>query len=200
MAADFGDLIQVTDKQLYLNQELLNVYYYRVVSLTGLIDGYLDLMADWFESDLLPPILDIQNDYLTHVSVDIRNLSNNVDVLERPLGILGTNVATSDTVLPSWVTVNFKLVRESLATRNGSKRYSGLLEGQNSFNAYAIPAPELAALETALAADVYFTAALVMEPVIVRRPIVPPVGTSYTYSSIGAAIYTRYGTQNTRKP
>lgn len=200
MAASLGDLIQFVDRQTYLGEDLLNVYYYRITSLTGLSDPYLPVLAEWFRDNVITPVLDIQNNGLVHTTLDARNLSNNIDVAELVVDLPGANTAADTVALPSWMTVNFKLIRESLATRNGSKRFSGLVESQSTANSYAIPPLIQTAIEEALAADIVLSLVTVAEPVIVRRPIVPPVGTSYTYASIGAAVYTAYGTQNTRKP
>lgn len=200
MAAGLGDLIQISDKQQYLGEDLLNVYYYRVTSLTGLTEPYLEAIGDWFVTNVITPVKAIQNPSLVHTLLEVRNLSNNIDFYEDPVNIPGTQPAGAGVPLASWYTVNFKLIRESLVTRNGSKRFSGLNEGYANGNTYTIDAGPRAAIEEALAEDIVLGIVTVAEPVIVKRPIVPPVGTSYLYASIGSAQYTKYGTQNTRKP
>lgn len=200
MAASLGDLIQIVDNQTYLGESLLNVYYYRVTSITGLSEPYLEALADWFTENVVEEVRRIQNQYLTHTVLQVRNLSNNLDFYEDPIQQVGYIGVAPDGALPSWMTVNFKLVRESLATRNGSKRYSGLVESLSAGNAYSLTEPQKEAISAVLAEDILLGVVTVAEPVIVRRPIDPPVGTSYTYASIGSALYTKFGTQNTRKP
>lgn len=200
MAASLGDLLQVVDKQSYLGQEILNVYMYRVTSITGLVGNYLELIAEWFNDNVVPAITPIQVDVLTHTSIEARNLSNNLDFFELPSGLTGEVAAASDNLAPSFVTVGFQLIRESLATRNGYKRFSGLNDLQIQGNLFIISPADADAIEAALASDIVLSLVTVAEPVIVRRPITPPVAPGYVYSSIGSAIFRGLGTQNTRKP
>lgn len=200
MAAGLGDLIQIIDNQTYLGETLMNVYYYRVTSITGLVSNYLEVLADWFVAEVMAPVRAIQGTNLTHTLLSVRNLSNNIDYYEDNVNLTGGKVVDLAGSFPSYVTVNFKLIRESLVTRNGSKRFSGLQEVASLGNSYLFATGEKEAIETALAEDIILGVVTVAEPVIVKRPFEPPVGVSYLYSSIGSAAYTKFGTQNTRKP
>jgi len=155
-------------------------------------------MNDFWEDNVLPPILELQVNDLTHVSREWRNLSNGIDLFVQADVIPGipSGGAEASTSYLSW---GFMLVRETLATRNGYKRFAGVPEGFYSGN-FANPAiaPELEAVEEALALDIMAGIVTLAEPVIVRRPIEPPVGV-YTYSSVGSAQFRGLGTQNTRK-
>lgn len=200
MAAGLGDLIQVIDNQTYLGQNLLNAYYYRVTSLTGLAGDYLEVLADWFEEDIMTVIRSFQSNTLVHTTLSLRNLSNNLDFYEVNVNATGSENPGAGAEAPSFVTVGFQLIRETLATRNGYKRYSGLIEQRLSGNTYAFSSGVQANVENALAADIVLGLVTVAEPVIYRRSGPAPVGTSYTYASIGDAVYRGVGTQNTRKP
>lgn len=199
MAAALGDLIQITDFQTYLGQQVLNVYYYRIVNITGLADGYLGIFADWFKDVLLPPIVLIQNDGLLHVSRDLRNLSNGTDLYTDSEVIAGEQTPSPGQYSPSYLSLGFILRRESLATRNGYKRIAGLNEGYLSANDVTLDPNDISNIEDVLAGDITAGIISLAEPVIVKRPIDVPVG-EYIYSSIGSASFRGLGTQNSRKP
>lgn len=199
MAAVLGDLLQITDFQTLLSQQVLNVYYFRVVSLTGFTDDGYPSILDWYEDTILPAVVAVQGTGLVHTRLLIQNLSNGLDFVDRPLSptVAGTRVGN---MMPPFVAWSFRLVRESLATRNGAKRYGGVVEEDVSAGvATADVSDELAALAAVLDNDIVVGLATLAEPVIVRRPLEVPVGTSYTYASIGSADYRQVGSQNTRK-
>lgn len=199
MAAGLGDLIQITDFQTYLGQAVLNVYYYRIVAALGITDAGYTAMLEWFEENVVTPVSEIQSEFLLHDTLELRNLSNGLDIATLITGVNGTGTS-ADSALPSYVTVSYKLVRESLATRNGAKRFGGIVEEHVEGNTWELAGSSFdLAIAEALAMDYEAGLALVAEPIIVKRPIDVPVGTTYTYSSIGSAIFTRLGTQNTRK-
>jgi hypothetical protein len=198
VAASQGDLLQLVDNQTYLGQQILNVYYYRVTPALGITGNYLELLNDYWEDNVLPPICAIQNDGLSHVSREWRNLSNNVDLFTASNVIPGTNAEPGTAQEPSFVSAGFILRRESLVTRNGYKRFAGLSENLISGNTWVGGATLLNNIATALAGDLNIGIISSAEPVIVKRPIDPPVGV-YQYSSIGSAAFRSIGTQNTRK-
>lgn len=198
MAAILGDLIQLIDNQSYLGQQVLNVYYYRFILALGSEDGYLELLNSEWEADVLPKITQIQNDALLHNSREWRNLSNNVDLFVDGTVVPGVNAAADTAREPSFVSAGFLLRRESLVTRNGYKRFAGLSEQDISGNTWIGAPIYITNLETALAQDLSIGLIPSAEPVIVKRPIVPPVS-SYVYASIGSASFRGVGTQNTRK-
>jgi len=198
VAAVQGDLLQLIDNQSYLGQQILNVYYYRVTPALGIADGYLEILNDYWEDNVLDPILQVQVDGLQHLSREWKNLSNNVDLFVDGTVLVGANATAPATYLPSFVSLGFLLQRESLVTRNGYKRFAGLQDTFVSGNTWVGSPTSITDIETALAADLNIGIISSAEPVIVKRPIVVPVG-SYLYSSIGSARFRTVGTQNTRK-
>lgn len=196
MGAVLGDLIRCVDTQRYLNETILNVYYYRINAVAGLFDPYLDdLDASW-EDQVLTPILALQSDTLQHTQREWRNLSNGVDLFVNSTIITGTYTASS--TAPSFTSYGFMLLRESLVTRNGYKRFAGIPDPLIDGNSYVGTPSWLTDVENGLAADLYIALAGVAEPVIVKRPIANPAGV-YQYSGIGSAQFRGIGTQNTRK-
>jgi len=198
VVAALGDLIQITDFQEYLEQQVLNVYYYRITSLTGLSDPYLPVLGDWFRDNVVEAVRAIQSPSALHLSRELRNLSNGADLYTDNEVLDGTNTTTGSGNLPSYVSLGFILRRESLVTRNGYKRIAGVIETNVAGNDFQGDLPEIAAIEEALAADIVIGLATVAEPIIVKRPIIVPVE-DYEYASIGSAQFRGLGTQNSRK-
>jgi len=200
VAANTGDLIQIIDQQSYLGQTVLNVYYYRYFLVAPSVGAYLEEVLTNFEEDILPPIRAIQSSLLVHEVLEARNLSNGLDIATSNPDLAGTRTGTTDSSMASFMSYGFQLVRESLATRNGYKRFAGLLEPDLQGNISTIAPALLDAVEVALAGQIFLGAVEAFSPVIYRRSVPPPVGTTYTYSEVGSAVYKGVGTQNTRKP
>lgn len=198
MGAVLGDLIQCVDNQSYLGQQILNVYYYRVTSVTPLEGGYLSFMNDSWEGGVLNNVKIIQTPELLHLSREWRNLTNGTDLFVDGSVVPGVDPASTASLTPSFTSLGFLLQRESLVTRNGYKRYGGISEGNISGNTYVGGMGTIHDIEVGLAADLTAGIVTIAEPVIVKRPIAVPV-TTYLYSSIGSAIFRGVGTQNTRK-
>lgn len=203
MAIAANDILQITDVQLYLSQEVLNVYFYRVESFESLVD-YQDI-ADQFEVLVLGDVRAMQNDGLEHDRLIIRNLTNGVDLFEEPVGTLGTVVQEAT---PSFTSAGFRLVRTTTVTRHGAKRIAGLPETYVSGNsivgggvaAVAAVADAIGALlEQSGTVDHDF----VLTPVIVGRT---EIGTTGNYeldltkiNVVASAQYIRLTTQATRR-
>lgn len=198
MAAEQGDLIQVVDNQLYLGQQVLNVYYYRYIPVAPSVSDYLSALNDVFKNVVLTPVRAMQTIYLEHVSREWKNLSNGVDLFVDGTVLAGTRTGDSSEQEPSFVSAGFILRRESLVTRNGYKRIAGLLSEDINGNSWVGGSTITGNIETALASDLNLGIVPALEPIIVKRPIVPPVE-SYLYASIGSASFRGVGTQNTRK-
>jgi len=198
VAATLGDLIQLIDNQYWEGQQILNVYYYRVTNALGLADGYLSDMNDSWETTVLDKVKVIQSQYLQHTSREWKNLTNGVDLFVDGSVVNGTHSGSATSQLPSFISAGFILRRESLVTRNGYKRFAGLHDDQVDGNTYVGDTGDMDDIEVALASDLTYLLGTYAEPVIVKRPITPPV-TSYLYASIGSASFRGIGSQNTRK-
>lgn len=200
MAIAFGDLLQIIDNQTYLGEDLMNVYYYRWFSTPTLDNSaYIPLLED-FQAEVINEVVKVQNEYVTHTTTSIRNLSNNLDYAERTSATIGTLDVDPANTLPSYMTLGFQLIRDSLATRNGYKRFSGMIESQVEGNDYVASLTPIGDVIGGLQENLTVGLVQVAAPVIVKRPIDPPVGSSYVYSSISAVLFKGIGTQNTRKP
>lgn len=199
MGATLGDLIQITANQRYLEQRCINVYYYRVTSIAPLGGTYMDWFDSEFQGKVLADVRNVQANLLNYDSIIYRNLSNGVDLLEKSVDLDGLVATTSSTAMPSFVAFTWLLRRETLATRNGYKRFAGINDATVDGNNTNISSTLIDAVSVALAEDFTATAVTFAEPVIVRKPLLQPAGTSYVYSSIGSASFLGVSTQQSRK-
>lgn len=198
MGAALGDLLQLVDNQVYLEQQVLNVYYYRITNVTGIADPYLPALNDWFTDNVLDPVKALQVNGLQHVSREWKNLTNGVDLFVDGTVVDGGQSVSPSLYMPSYVSLGFILRRESLVTRNGYKRIAGIGEGLISGNEFIGTGSGIPDIEEAFAKDIVLGLVTIAEPIILKRPIVVPVE-SYEYSSIGSASFRGVGTQNSRK-
>lgn len=199
MAASNGDLLQFIDRQTYLDQDVLNIYYYRVVAIAGLTGNYLEQLNDAFYTTIVDQVRDFQSAALTHTTIESRNLSNGIDFFITSIASPDGDGLTGGQPMPSAICFTFRLLRESLVTRNGYKRFAGVVEEQGSGNTYTPSAGQITVAVGALASDLFLGAADVASPVIVKRPI-PSPATTYDFSFVGDVDFRGVGTQNTRKP
>lgn len=197
--ASLGDLIQIRDVQNYLGQELENVYYYRVTSITGMGGDYLDLLLDSFVARVVSKVAVVQVSALYHSLYAAKNLSNGVDIVERSAHDLGADACGSTSQEPSFLALGWKLRRSSLATRNGSKRIAGLCEDKVTGNGWIGAGGPIGDINFAFASSLNIGLLEVASPVIVKRPINTPAG-AYIYSVVANAEFTDLTTQNSRKP
>ena len=199
MALALGNLIQITDQQSYLGQELLNIYYY--LAGTSNPDGVaaLESLADFFNATLLPAVTSLQVDSLNHFTRQYKNLSNGVDFFVDTTVQPGQIAADTVALLPSYVSLGFMLVRSSLVTRNGFKRFGGLHEGQITGNEYAGSMTPIHGLEDVLAQHVITLSEDEFDPVIVKRPIPEPGTEDAIVNIVASAQFRLVGTQNSRK-
>ena len=177
---------------------MLNVYYFRATPPLGATEPLLSEMNDAFETVVLNKVKAIQNIWVYHTSREWKNLTNGVDLFVDGTVVRGDTDSALTAALPSFVSMGFILRRESLVTRNGYKRICGLNDNDVTGNEYVGSMTPIHALEEGLASDLMYGLATIAEPIIVKRPITPPVE-EYLYSSIGSASFRGVGTQNTRK-
>src|SRR6185436_3891596 len=152
VAAALGDLIRITDRRTFLAQEVLNVYFYRVTSITGLGTGYLDLMGAAFADLVVDPVAALQASDVSHSELFLENLSNGIDINTFTTGFPVVGAAGSDS-LPPYASYGFQLIREDRTTRNGYKRFAGVTEANQTDGIYTGGATAISNVEDALKAD-----------------------------------------------
>lgn len=169
MALAVNDIVQITDVQSFLDQVMLNVYFYRIVSLETLAD-YSDV-AEAFDNIVRGVVTTIQALGVNHPRILVQNLTNGVDIHEQVDARTGENGGDG---LASFYALGFRLVRTDATTRHGSKRIGGIPEAFVVGNALQSTGPTLANnIAAAMAADIVRSGTvdhdLVAEPVIVGR-------------------------------
>ncbi len=197
MAANLNDVIQMTVIQEQAGQQVLNVYHYQVVTLTGLDGDYLQVLIDHFNDEIKPQIVALQSNALAYKGIRVVNLTNGVDFLEYTYPASTTGQVATD-ALPPNVTYTFRLLRETLATRHGYKRFSGVAESMQNNGVFAGNQAIIDNLRGELASDVQPAPSVVplMAPVIVRKDA---TGAVIAVNNIGGSDFRGIGTQNTRK-
>jgi hypothetical protein len=124
-----NDVYQVTDKSVFQGQECLNVYFFQERNLLGAPDA--SDMADAYIGQLLPLVLAAQLIDVVHTEVSVRNLFDPSDVHVVAMSEPGDLIAGWQ-ALPIFNAVGFRLVGDNGAVRNGSKRYCGLAEEEQT--------------------------------------------------------------------
>lgn len=119
-----NDLYQLTDHQRLEGQEVINTYFYRLASATA-GNSAEQLVSSWIDQ-ILPGILDIQNNGLLHYAVSAKNLYNESEAWTELVSEEGAYGA-GDT-LPSFNAVGFRLVGDNAAVHDGQKRYAAVPE------------------------------------------------------------------------
>lgn len=204
MALAVGNIIQITDVQSFLSQQLLNVYFYRVVSFEAQVT--LQDIAQQFETLGMAVVADVQSTSVLHSMAIVKNLSNGIDIFEEPANIPGERTTAEN--MPSFVALGFRLIRSSGTTRHGSKRIGGIAEEATSGNTI------VAGYSTYLTNVTNFMGGHLLrtgtvdedfdlEPVIVGRIPVGSVGAGELNLSVinpvSSAQYIRVTTQTTRR-
>ena len=197
MAAALNDIVQVVVRQTMSGQEILNRYWFRVVALTGLGEGYLEIVRDHMLTVIIPAVRAIQGANLQYHGIDIVNFTNGIDFLNHVISpFLPGSVPQQS--LPPNVNWTFRLLRETRATRHGYKRFSGVPETLQEQGMPLLDAGLRTAIETALAQDIQPAPSVIplLAPVIVR---LGAGGVVEAVNDIRAAEFRLIGTQNTRK-
>ena len=203
---DQGDIIQITDVQQLAGytKEILNVYQYKVVTLTDTVPLQVyaeELVNAWWEF-VGSKVLNIQSSALVHVRVELLNLSNQTEIGDRIWDTPIAGLAPGD-YMPGNLTYSFRLQRYSRVVRNGRKSIAGVTDGavQQGRIPTADVLPLLSTLATAL--GTFFpvegeTTDATLIPMIVRKPANPGVVPT-VFSPVTKAYFRGFGTMNTRK-
>lgn len=198
-----NDILQITDVQTFLAQQMLNVYFYRVISVGASAD-YTDVQTAW-ETVMQAPIQNIQNVVVSHDRLVVKNLTNGLDLAEQPAGYNGLMTGDAE---PSFEAYSYRLVRSTTLTRHGSKRYGGLPDNDITDNAPVSGAmTRVNAVATALGAHIIVTGTgahdIEAEPIIIGRfPIGGPTPGELDLSKVNPvsfAQFIRLTTQTTRR-
>ena len=186
-------LYEVVLEQSYFNSNVLNVFHY--LSNTS-DDDVQDLCATAFDEDVMAAIAVIQGANVIYDNIRCKNLTGTLaDFNQIPSQVDGD---VAGAVTADFIGAAFRYNRVSKETRNGAKRFAGMVEenivGGNFTVAYNV---DLDALAVVLSADIS-TVGGVFAPIILHKP--PDGGGNWTYNELQSAVnLNRLTTQNSRK-
>lgn len=194
MAVVNSGVYEVKLRGRYMDKDILNVFHYFRGG--GLNDGSPILALKW-DTAILASLLAIASDQLTYTSIEVEPIFGGDIGTTRVLS--NANGGVTGAILPPHFAIPFKYFRSEKATRNGSKRFSGVTESMidngvftpNFFIAMETAATALSGTITDAAGDFL--------PIILRRPDTEGF-VNVTMSTVSdVAALNRVSTQNSRK-
>lgn len=169
MAGTIGDMIQLTLSGEYLEQTVMNIFFYRVADTPT--EDYLEGLATEFQETVLTPLAAATVTELTWDSIRCLNIFSGDEFITSDITPSGGSVNTGNAILPSFVAAGYKLIRANARVRNGYKYFAGLDAVWVSENNFSGAYLALAAnVEAGLEADLVAGGGLdTFEPAIVGR-------------------------------
>jgi len=145
-----GDVAKLTVSATYLGQMCQNVFFYRIQDAPT--ETWYEGLAFEFLAEVLDAIREVQATQYVYTGISIVNLFNAAELYEEPLAVTGKLTAAANTLLPSYVSLSFKLLRSNTFVRNGRKQIGGLPEVLIDGNSLAAGyAGQVASIDVALA-------------------------------------------------
>lgn len=201
-----GDILRIIDVQEMegYTKPILNVYHFHVISMDveTPLQVYGAEIAVAFGLHIITPLREVQSIGLTHVGLQMLNLSNQSESYDTdwpsPLpGVIGGDFASAQ------LTYSFRLQRYSRLLRNGRKSIAGVPE--QAVTAGRLPTDvfvaKLSSVATALSTPIFVegdASDATLNPLIVRVPANPGVVPTQYTPVVGAA-FRGFGSMNTRK-
>jgi len=169
MAVVTAGLYKVILEQGYLGVEVRNTFFY--LHSIGSDDLQAEC-AEAFEDDILPDLIAVQNTSLFYNNIRVQNVTGILaDANRDPVATAGIDVGAA---APSFLAFSIRLNRETKETRNGHKRFCGLVEENISSQFLeAGYVTQLGNVATVLVADISIVGA-VFTPVIARQDAITP--------------------------
>lgn len=165
-----GDVYQVIDTQVADGQKCLNVYFYRVQSESSVDNTAADVCTA-FIATVLPPIVAVQSNHVTHTQIEAKNLLNESDAHTQLISETGA-AGTGTDFYGTFEAIGFAETGSNHAVKNGAKRIVGVDEDTVTDGIFAAG---LTTALTAVAAVLFgelpwgLLAAEALIPVIVKR-------------------------------
>lgn len=165
-----GDVYQIVDTQVQDGQTMLNVYFYKVQSMS-VTDNTAADVAQAFIDHVLPDVVAVQSTVVLHTQIEAKNLFNEADA--HTIAISAAGEAGGSDAFGTFEAFGFQLIGDNHAVRNGAKRVPGVFE--TGVVDGVVTSSTLITALNALAA-IYFSnmpwgllAAEILIPVIVKR-------------------------------
>lgn len=126
MAIFGGEIVRITDHQVYYGQEVLNVYYY--VAGTDFAGATASTIAGAWWATIGLQITPIQHIAVEHLYISCESLDGSMDVGEYVVPTAEANGERTGSPLSSFDTIPFTLRPENRQVRPGGKRICGVSE------------------------------------------------------------------------
>lgn len=184
-------------RQANIVDDILNVFNYVCDTLDDVSNSTINVLLADFIADVLPGILAFQSDQIVYLEVRGRQI-NGVTFGSQPLG--STDGEISGSALPPYVAYEFIYRRATALTRNGFKRFAGVIEEaiDQGGNVTGAVATALTAAQPILALELTADGVNFFRPIILGDPI--PPATEFRIGEVDAISFQRVSTQNSRKP
>lgn len=201
-----NDIVEIVLNQRHIpsGQAITNVFHYLASSVVGDWDSpayFRQAALDVFTT--LHAVMSVyQSNEISWDSAVFRNLTNQLDIAtynpDDP--IVGAVASVPE---PLQVALSFKLIRATMATRNGSKRIGGIADSiiTDTSGSNLVGTADVLNIEEAFSQGIDIVATAGVEvtfvPIILRKAAtgVPPT----VYSLVAGAEYRGAGSQNSRK-
>lgn len=195
-----GEIIKFNVAMTTVQQTARNIYYYRIAAAIGSMTGdeIAEAFFSWNDTVVMPAL----STTVTLDSVQVDNVSDGLSFGE--FSATGYNGSQAGEAMGPFVAYGFTLLRTDKSTRNGFKRYAGVVEQaqsngaiQSSWTGYSA----LKTIESQLSAQLALVGAsgqLDIDPVI-YGDVTPTRPTPVWQYVSGAVLQPRITTQNSRK-
>lgn len=184
-------------RQANIVDDINNVFHYHNAVEGAPSSAELGVLLTFFETEVLPAILAFQSDQIVYLELRARHVEG-VSFTSTTLGSLDGEIAGS--ALPPYVAYEFIYRRATALTRNGFKRFAGVIEEaiDQGGNVTGAVATALTAAEPILTLPLEGSGGTFWQPVIYGRPI--PSNPTPRIGQVDEVGFQRVTTQNSRKP
>lgn len=204
--AQIGDILRGTFVGTYLNQQIVNVFFWEIDSQsTGnlVLGDFATEIVTRFDND----VVSVLNVGLVYDTFTLENLTNQIGLADLGINLVGGNTGQN---MPSSVALGVRLNRATKLTRNGAKRFAGLSEDKVNNNQLQLNSVERAQIEGFCGTDYFYLDYdgqgndVGLDPVIVGRTKnasgVYELDLTRVNNVNSATLRNFVSTQNTRKP
>jgi len=194
--AEIVELVTVA-RQANIVDDILNVFHYRNDDQVAISGADISALLDEWIANVLPGILAFQSDQIVYLEVRGRSVTG---VTFASVSLGSTDGDITGSALPPYVAYEFIYKRATALTRNGFKRFGGVIEEaiDQGGNVTGAVAAALTAAEATLETGLVDIVGFPYRPIILGRPV-PPV-LPLRVGEIDEIAFQRVTTQNSRKP
>lgn len=194
--AEIVEIVTVA-RQANIVDDILNVFHYRNDDQVAISGADISALLDEFIAEVLPGIVAFQSDQIVYTEVRGRSVTG---VTFASVSLGSTDGDITGSALPPYVAYEFIYKRATALTRNGFKRFGGVIEEaiDQGGNVTGAVAAALTAAEPILETVLVDIVGFPYRPIILGRPVPPTL--PLRVGEIDEIAFQRVTTQNSRKP